>query len=108
MEEQVERNPVKNRIVAASLAIAGYLIGYYVSIMNSMAGPLLDGRYKLQGGERVSVLGNLNFYFAFGAMMGVLFTSKLMDTLGRRRLNMLLDLTTIFFISLMAIENLFF
>lgn len=101
----VERDPVKNKIVAIALASAGYLLGYYVSIMNSMAGPILDGRYNLQSSERIAVLGNLNFNFSIGAMISVLLTSRLMDIFGRRRLNMLLDLSAILVISLGAIEN---
>jgi MFS family permease len=106
MVSAMERDPTKNKIVTVALASGGYFLGYYVSIMNSMAGPILDGRYQLRGSDRVEALGNLNFYFSIGAMISVLGISKLMDTLGRRRLNMLLDLAAIVFVLMTSFESL--
>lgn len=106
MVELVEKNPARNILVALALASSGYSIGYYVSIMNSMAGPMLDGAFKLSREERISTVGNLNSFFALGAALGVLFGSKIMDKIGRRKTNMLLDVLSIVVIALMAVKNL--
>lgn len=106
MEDLKERNRTKNRIVAAALAISGAVMGYYISIMNSMASPLLDGVYKVQGMARVSALGDLNFYYALGATVSVLATPKLMNIFGRRKLTLILDCCCMVVICLMAVENL--
>ena len=72
-----------------------------------MAGPLLDRVYEVSADERVQIVGNLNFFFSIGAMISVLFTGKLMDVLGRRRLNLLLDLAAFLFILLISVKSLF-
>ena len=107
MVELVERDPHKNRNRVVTMSLAGFCLGYYVSIMNSMGKPLLVGRYKLDEEERISVLGNLNFLYPVGAMIGILFSGNLMMTFGRRRLNLLLDIANFISIGLMLIENLY-
>jgi len=107
MVELVERDPNKNMIIAATLALSGYGIGYYVSIMNSMGTPLLVGVYHLNEEERLSALGNLTFLFPVGAMIGVLLCGKIMDYYGRKFLVTYIDLAAIFVIAIHLIENLY-
>lgn len=108
MTSLVERDPTKNHVIAIAVASGGYLLGYYVSIMNSMAGPLLDGKFKVTGAERIQALGNLGSSFPIGACIGVLVMSRVLDTIGRRKTNLLLDLASIFSISLSLVGSLFF
>ena len=106
MAALTERDPAKNRLVAVALASSGYAIGYYISIMNSMAAPMLDGVFKLSKDDRIAALGNLNFFFALGGSIGVLVGSKVMDSIGRRNSNILLDVVSIVVILLMSVQNL--
>jgi len=107
MVELVERNPSKNILLTTTLALSGYGVGYYISIMNSMGNPLLVGVYNLDEDARISAFGNLNFLFAIGAMIGVLSAGKIMNTFGRRRTVTYIDLVAFFIIMLHAVQNLY-
>ena len=107
MFELVERNKSKNRAIAFTMSTTGALCGYYVSIMNSMANPILVGVFNLNEENRLAELGNVNFFFSIGAMVSVLLAGFLVGHFGRRKLGLILDILNIAFISLMQVQNLY-
>jgi MFS family permease len=89
------KDPSRFNIILYSLALSGFGIGYGVGIMNSLAEPVLALYFKLTPEERVGAIGNLNFFYPMGAVIGMIFAGKLISTFGRRKANLILDVGVI-------------
>lgn len=91
--EPVERNKISNFIITLIIASNSYYFGYLMPIFNTLGEPLLQDVYHLKGEAYSMVLGDINFYFSVGAMIGVLGSGVLVDLVGRKKM---LYLTEIF------------
>lgn len=89
------KDPSRFNILLYSLSVSGFGIGYGVGIMNSLAEPLLTHYFKMSPEDRVGASGNLSSLYPIGAVVGMLFTGKLISTFGRRKGNMILDVAVI-------------
>ena len=104
-EQHIE---TRSKVVAYTLALSGFLMGYHESIMNSMAILILNGLYRLSEDDRIITAGSLNMYFAVGATFGVLCTSHLIRKIGNSRVKMPIDILIIAVTSMMSIEMIIF
>jgi len=108
MTELTERDPTRNKLLCFVLAASGLVGGYQIPIINSMGNPILVGRYHLAEDERLSMLGNLNFFYSMGAMVGVLSVGVILDYFGRRKANILLDCVIVVSLLISLVESLLF
>ena len=74
------------------ISAGGAYFGYYISIFNPLADPLLNEVYDVQKSEQEVVKGNLNFYFAMGALFSVMVSGWLSDNVGRMRMLLVAEL----------------
>ena len=105
MAEVGEKNRKRNRMLMMAISIGGYSLGYYVSIMNSMSKPILEGQYNMSEDEQVNINGNMNFLYSIGAMIGELSNRPLLSWIGRRKMNIGVDFMVIFIVGLMTIKD---
>lgn len=89
------KDPSRFNILLYTLSVSGFGIGYGVGIMNSLAEPVLTHHFKMSPEDRVGASGNLSSLYPIGAVVGMLFTGKLISTFGRRKANMILDVAVI-------------
>jgi MFS family permease len=89
------------------LAAGTYHFGYFVGIFNPLAEPLLTHIYKIKGESEIArIEGNINMCFTVGAMLSVLVSGKLADSLGRVKLLTYLELLSIVTYILYSVESL--
>ena len=86
-----ERNPCYNLYLTILIASSGCFFGYYNTIFNPLATPLLQEEYKLQGAEKTKIQGNLHLMWALGATIGVISSSPLMTKFGRIRMTIVFE-----------------
>src|SRR3990167_2415068 len=102
-----EKNPTRNKITTLVVSLSGYYSGFSIPIFNSMAGPVLKGHFGLHSDEADRIQGDLNFFFCFAAMFGVITMSYLNDRFGRIRTCQGVDLSIVLLNGLLLVDSIY-
>lgn len=81
--ERKERNRCFNLYLTLIISSGGSYFGYYIACFNPLGSPLLEYIYYIPQNETQTILGNLNLFFALGAMILVFFSGFVTKRLGR-------------------------
>ena len=90
-----ESKTCRNILIIATVSTGGIFMGYYMTILNSMADPLFVGVYGMSIDEKSSTAGDANMLFSIGCLIGALITGKISESIGRRKFTIILDVSMV-------------
>lgn len=102
-----EKEGNSNTFRTILITSGAYHFGYYIGIFNPLANPLLTHIYNIkEENELAAIEGNINMFFTIGALMAVLFSGKLADSIGRIKLLTYIELLSVMNYLLYSFEDL--